>query len=64
VLVHLGKTYCTSALPSLWLYALGAIFIFVTLLLPRGIVGLFASRERVAVSEPVASRAEAREAAG
>ena len=42
VLVNLGKTYFTSALPSLWLYALGAIFIFVTLLLPRGIVGLFA----------------------
>ena len=39
VLVNFGKTYFTSALPSLWLYALGAIFIFVTLLLPRGIVG-------------------------
>ncbi len=47
VLVNLGKTYLTSALPSLWLYALGAIFIFVTLLLPRGIVGLFARREHV-----------------
>jgi urea transport system ATP-binding protein len=46
VLVNLGKTYFTSALPSLWLYALGAIFIFVTLLLPRGIVGLFAWRGR------------------
>ena len=64
VLVNLGKTYFTSALPSLWLYALGAIFIFVTLLLPRGIVGLFAWRERVAMPEPVPAQAEAREAAG
>src|SRR6266536_478897 len=38
VLVNLGKTYFTSALPSLWLYALGAMFIFVTLLLPRGLM--------------------------
>ena len=39
VLVNLGKTWFTSALPELWLYALGALFIFVTLLLPRGIDG-------------------------
>jgi len=64
VLVNLGKTYFTSALPSLWLYALGAIFIFVTLLLPGGIVGLFARRERVATPEPVAPRCGVREATG
>ena len=57
VLVNLGKTYLTSALPSLWLYALGAIFIFVTLLLPRGIVGLFARRERVVAPEPEPAQA-------
>ena len=39
VLVNLGKTWFTSALPELWLFALGALFIFVTLLLPRGIDG-------------------------
>ena len=50
MLVNLGKTWLTRALPSLWLYALGAVFIFVTLLLPHGIVGLFAQRER-AVAE-------------
>ena len=68
VLVNLGKTYLTSALPSLWLYALGAIFIFVTLLLPRGIVGLFTRRERAITPEPVpaqaASQAAPREATG
>jgi urea transport system permease protein len=40
VLVNLGKTWFTSALPEFWLYALGAMFIFVTLLLPRGLMGL------------------------
>ena len=45
-----------------WIIAL--VVILVILLMPRGIVGLFAWRERVVVSEPVASRAEAREATG
>ena len=40
VLVNLGKTWFTSALPELWLFALGALFIFVTLFLPRGLMGL------------------------
>ena len=44
MLVNLGKTWFTSALPELWLFALGALFILVTLFLPRGIVGLFARR--------------------
>ena len=39
VLVNLGKTYFTGALPDYWLFALGGLFIFVTLFLPRGIVG-------------------------
>ncbi len=39
VLVNLGKTYFTGALPELWLYALGALFIFVTLFLPNGVIG-------------------------
>jgi urea transport system permease protein len=40
LLVNLGKTWFTSALPEFWLFALGALFIFVTLLLPRGVMGL------------------------
>jgi urea transport system permease protein len=39
VLVNYAKTYFTAALPSFWLYALGALFVAVTLFLPRGIVG-------------------------
>ncbi len=64
VLVNLGKTYFTSALPSLWLYALGGMFIFVTLLLPRGIMGLFVRRKRLAASESVPAQATAREVTG
>jgi len=40
VLVNYAKTYFTSALPDVWLYALGAIFVLVTLFLPRGLMGL------------------------
>lgn len=38
-LVNYAKTYFTDALPSMWLYALGVLFVIVTLFLPRGVVG-------------------------
>ena len=41
-LVNYAKTYFTGALPEVWLFALGALFIVVTLFLPQGIVGLIA----------------------
>jgi urea transport system permease protein len=37
--VNAGKTWFTGAIPELWLFALGALFIVVTLLLPKGILG-------------------------
>jgi urea transport system permease protein len=40
VLVNLAKTYFTGRLPELWLFALGGLFIAVTLFLPRGLMGL------------------------
>jgi urea transport system permease protein len=40
VLVNYAKTYFTAVLPEFWLYALGALFVLVTLFLPRGIVGV------------------------
>jgi urea transport system permease protein len=39
VVVNLLKTVFTARLPELWLFALGGLFILVTLLIPRGIVG-------------------------
>jgi len=40
LLVNYAKTYLTAALPEMWLYALGALFVLVTVFLPRGVVGL------------------------
>jgi urea transport system permease protein len=40
VIVNYAKTFFTAALPEYWLYALGLLFVVVTLLLPRGVVGL------------------------
>ncbi len=39
ILVNYGKTYFTGALPEIWLFVLGGLFIAVTLFLPKGIVG-------------------------
>jgi urea transport system permease protein len=44
VLVNYAKTYLTGAFPEIWLYALGALFVLVTLFLPRGIIGLVPAR--------------------
>ncbi|MDB5541502.1 MAG: amino acid transporter permease [Devosia sp.] len=41
VLVNAGKSIFTGAFPDWWLYCLGGLFIFVTLFMPKGIVGLF-----------------------
>ena len=41
VLVNYAKTVLTDALPDVWLYALGALFVVVTLFMPRGVVGLW-----------------------
>ena len=41
VLVNTGKSYFTGALPDYWLFALGGLFIAVTLFLPQGIVGMW-----------------------
>jgi len=40
VAVNYGKTYFTAVLPELWLFALGALFIIVTVFMPKGIIGL------------------------
>ncbi|SMQ70091.1 amino acid/amide ABC transporter membrane protein 2, HAAT family [Devosia lucknowensis] len=55
ILVNLGKSWFTTTLPEFWLFALGALFIFTTLFLPKGIVGLwsqFAGRRRIKPSQP------------
>lgn len=46
VLVNYAKTYFTAALPEIWLFALGGLFVFVTLFLPKGLVALLHRRHR------------------
>ena len=50
VLVNYAKTFFTAALPEYWLYALGALFVGVTLFMPRGVVGLL---DRLRPGSPV-----------
>ena len=38
VLVNAGKSWFTGVLPEFWLFALGGLFVAVTLLLPKGIL--------------------------
>ncbi|MEQ9333429.1 urea ABC transporter permease subunit UrtC [Thalassobaculum sp.] len=45
LVVNIGKSWFTGALPELWLFALGGLFIFVTLFLPKGLLGLLGSRK-------------------
>src|SRR6185503_7193438 len=39
-LVNYAKTYLTGAFPEIWLYVLGALFVLVTIFLPRGLIGI------------------------
>lgn len=43
VLVNFAKSWFTAALPEIWLFALGALFVAVTLFLPKGLLGLAAT---------------------
>ena len=47
LMVNYSKSYLTAAMPDAWLFALGALFVLVTLLLPRGVTGLLPKKEQV-----------------
>ena len=51
------KSWLTGAFPDLWLFALGGLFIAVTLLIPQGVVGLV-RKLRLPKAEPVAAPVE------
>jgi urea transport system permease protein len=65
VAVNFAKTYFTGAFPEYWLYALGGLFVLVTLFLPKGLIGLLSLRRRAAKPTPptTASLAEQEEGA-
>jgi urea transport system permease protein len=48
VLVNYAKTFFTGALPEVWLYALGTLFVLTTIFLPRGLAGLIPARVKAA----------------
>jgi urea transport system permease protein len=69
LVVNAGKTWFTGALPEFWLFALGGLFVLVTLFLPKGILGTLTditgrgrskktSRTPSPTGSPVASPAE------
>ncbi len=41
LLINYAKSYFTVELPEVWLFALGGLFVLTTLLLPKGVTGLF-----------------------
>jgi urea transport system permease protein len=43
IVVSYAKTRFTAIMPEAWLFALGGLFVLVTLLLPKGIAGLLPS---------------------
>ncbi len=45
-IVNYAKSVFTAILPDVWLFALGAIFILVTLFLPEGLVGFWKKYQR------------------
>jgi len=43
--VNYAKTWFTAAFPEIWLFALGGLFVLVTLFMPKGIAGLFSRKK-------------------
>ncbi len=56
VLVNWSKTWLTGALPEIWLFALGALFVLVTLFLPKGIIGTLSAWSQRRAEEKAARR--------
>jgi urea transport system permease protein len=49
--VNAAKSWLTGVMPDAWLFMLGGLFIFVTLLMPKGLAGLFSGWRRNATAE-------------
>ncbi len=61
LLVNFAKTWFTDALPELWLFALGLLFIVVTVFMPKGILGLLDSMKPLRSPPVIASPTEAKQ---
>jgi urea transport system permease protein len=60
VLVNYAKSYFTVAAPETWLFILGALFVLVTLLLPRGVIGALTALRLPRAAPAPDSEAESR----
>jgi urea transport system permease protein len=52
------KSWLTASFPEIWLYALAALFVLVTVLLPDGLVGLIKRRQRAATPKRMSKAGE------
>ncbi|MDJ0880542.1 MAG: urea ABC transporter permease subunit UrtC [Gammaproteobacteria bacterium] len=59
LLVNYAKTYFTGAFPEVWLFALGGLFILVTIFAPNGIIGFFKRRKKKETQTAEAQEVEA-----
>ncbi|MCR4266511.1 urea ABC transporter permease subunit UrtC [Nitratireductor sp. ZSWI3] len=58
VLVNAGKSWFTGIFPEFWLFALGGLFVAVTIFLPKGIVGAFTGGWSALKARRASARAE------
>ena len=59
VLVNYAKTYFTGAMPEVWLFMLGGLFVVATIYLPKGVVGLFEQYRQKKLANQAISATEA-----
>jgi urea transport system permease protein len=52
IVVNFAKTWFTGAMPELWLFVLGGMFVVVTVSLPKGIVGIQFYRDKLFQHKP------------
>jgi urea transport system permease protein len=57
IIVSYAKTRFTAIMPEAWLFALGGLFVLVTLLLPKGIAGLISSIKQKFSKTPTTTQA-------
>nr|WP_221794430.1 urea ABC transporter permease subunit UrtC [Oceanobacter mangrovi] len=56
LLVNYAKTRFTAILPEGWLFMLGALFVLVTLYLPKGLIGLYSQlKQQLGAGKPAAA---------
>jgi urea transport system permease protein len=57
VVINAAKSWFTGVMPDAWLFMLGGLFIIVTLLMPKGLAGLFSGWRKHTVNRAVTTPA-------